>query len=290
MLTRATRAREVVLVLAAITSIQFGAAFAAGLFDRLGPGGTTALRLTIAGLILVVVVRPRVWAWSGGTWLGSAALGLCMAGMNVFFYESIARIPLGVAVSIEFTGPLLVALMNSRRLTELFPVAIAAVGIGIFGVQAYGETAALDPFGVTMALIAAVFWALYILAASRAASQQTGLDVLAGATVMAGALTIWLAIPVATEILSPSMLAAGLALALLASVIPVTCEMTALKTLPKRSFSVLVALEPGAGVLAGYLVLGQSLSGLQGLAVSLIVTAAVLVTVLRQDQRPTLPC
>lgn len=276
-------------MLGSITSLQVGAACASLLFDDLGVAGVSFLRLGIAGLLLMVLVRPRCHRWSGRQWVGSLLLGVCLALMNITFYEAVARVPLGIAIAVQFTGPLLMAALSSRRLVDLLPVLSATAGVGIFGAQALGEGADLRVTGLLVAAAAGAFWACYIVAASHVAGQFTGLEGLAVASLVAGLLSAPGGIVAGgAALLDPSALLAGLGIAVLASVVPYVCEMTALRTMPKRIFSILVALEPVVGVAAGLVLLDQDLSAAQGLGVGLIVLAAISVTGRRSGRRPEL--
>jgi len=263
------------MVLGSCVSLQVGAALAAQLFGTTGPAGTTLLRLGIAGLLLLAVVRPRVRSWSRRQWLAVVAFGASLAGMNGSFYASIDRIPLGTAVTIEFLGPLVLAATQSRRARDLGWVLLAAAGVALLGL-ADGTGGGLDRVGVLFALSAAVFWALYILTSARAGALVPGQGGLAvamalGALVLlpAGAHGAWRAFP------DPHLLLLVGGTALLASVVPYTLEFAALRRLPERVFGVLLSLEPAVATLAGWLLLGQGI-GVPGLvAVGVVVLASI---------------
>ncbi|GID98137.1 DMT family transporter [Amorphoplanes digitatis] len=269
----------VFMVLGSCASLQIGAALAAHLFPATGSAGATLLRLSMAAAVLLVLARPAVRAWRRDQWREVLLLGATLAGMNGFFYAAIARIPLGVAVTIEFLGPLTLAAVLSRRGRDLIWVALAAAGIPALGWTG-PHAAGLDPLGVAYVLVAAVFWALYILASARAGAAVPGQGGLAVA-MTAGALLL---IPgglagAGAALTSPHLLLLALGTGLLASVIPYTLEMSALRRLPRPVFGVLLSLEPAVAALAGWLLLSQSLS-LQAVAgVAIVVLASIGSTV-----------
>jgi inner membrane transporter RhtA len=263
------------LVLTGVTSIQFGAALAATLFDDLGAGGVSLLRLSFAALILVVLWRPRVRGRPARDLRLVAAFGLTLGAMNLLFYEALDRIPLGVAVTMEFAGPLAVAVATSRRRLDLVWAALAALGI-ILLVNPFGAGDGLDPFGVVLILGAAGCWALYILIAQRATHVYEGSEGLALAMVVAALVPIIPGIAQAgTDLLHPAWLAIGCGVALLSSVVPYSLETEALRRLPANVFGVLMSLEPAVAALAGFLVLGQALGALDLVAMALVVAASV---------------
>jgi inner membrane transporter RhtA len=265
----------VLMILGSCTSLQFGAALAAQLFPALGSWGVTCLRLGIAAIILLVVVRPAVRGWTGGQWRAVIGFGLALGAMNGSFYAAIERIPLGTAVAIEFLGPLALSAILSRRAADLACVVLALAGIGMFGLESLTGTGALDPVGVLFALIAAVFWSFYVLASAhvgRTVPGQGGLAIalavgaLALLPLGAGGVTIAFA--------RPSLLLLALGTALLASVIPYTLELAALRRLPRHVFGILLSLEPAIATLAGLLLLAQVPSVFGLIAVVLVVAAS----------------
>lgn len=265
----------VLMILGSCTSLQFGAALAAHLFPALGSWGVTVLRLGIAAVILLVLVRPAVHRWRRGQWRSVVLFGLAMGGMNGSFYAAIDRIPLGTAVAIEFLGPLVLSAILSRRGADLLCVLLALLGVGLFGVESLMGIGELDPLGVLFALIAGVFWALYVLASARVGREVPGQGGLAVA-VGIGALVL---APmggsgVLTAIAHPSLLALGAGTALLASVIPYSLELAALRRLPRNVFGILLSLEPAIATIAGALLLAQMPSGYGVAAVVLVVAAS----------------
>jgi inner membrane transporter RhtA len=258
--------------LASIASVQFGAAFAKTLFDELGAGGTVFLRTLVAAIVLALIWRPRV-AGHDRRDLGLALVfGLVLAAMNFCFYSSIERIPLGIAVTFEFVGPLGVAVFGSRRPLDLLWVVLAATGILLLSDLGAGG---LDRLGVALALFAGVLWAAYILLSARMGRVFPGGAGLALAMVVA---TIPLA-PVGiadggSQLLVPEILLAGAAVGLLGSAIPYALELEALRTMPVGVFGVLMSLEPAVAALAGFVVLDEGLVTREVVAIGLVVAAS----------------
>lgn len=272
--SRGGAAVGVALMLTSVMSLQAGAAVSASLFPRVGPAGTTALRLALASLLLLAVTRPDVRRWDGHRVRSALLLGVTMAGMNGFFYEAIARIPLGTAVTIQFVGPLALAALLSRRGRDLLPVAAAVAGVVLLGVQ-HPPTGQLDRAGVAFALLAGLFWAAYVVAGSRMAATGTGPGGLAAAMGVAAVITLpFGAVSAGTALLDPAILAFGVLIAVMASAIPYVAELAALSRLPKRTFSVLLALEPAAAALVGALFLAQPLTLPVVAAIMLVLLAA----------------
>ena len=269
---RADRIPPVALVLGGIASVQFGAAFAKTVFDEVGPGGAVFLRVAFAAVILCAIWRPALRGRSARDWRLIVAYGFVLAGMNFTYYESLDRIPLGIAVTFEFIGPLGVAIFGSRHALDLLWAALA--GAGILLLSDFG-TADLDPVGVALALTAGGFWATYILLVQRVGRAMEGGQPLALA-MAAGAIMIS---PVGIgqgggELLSVSILVIGAGVAVLSSVIPYTLELEALRRMPSNVFGVLMSLEPAAASLAGFLILGEALAAREIVAIGLVVAAS----------------
>ena len=270
----ADRVPPVALVLAGVTSIQFGAGLAATLFDDLGPAGTSVLRLGWAAIILVALTRPRVRGRSREALRLAVLFGLTLGAMNLTFYEALDRIPLGAAVTIEFAGPLGVAVLKSRRRLDLLWAALAALGIVLLA-NPFGA-GSLDTVGVLLALTAAACWFAYILIAQRATPHFSGSDGVALAMVVAALVPLGPGIAQGgADLLQPHWLAIGAGIALLSSVIPYSLETEALRRLPANVFGILMSLEPAVAALAGLIVLGQSLGASDLVAMALVVTASV---------------
>jgi inner membrane transporter RhtA len=269
---RPDRIPPTLLVVVAIASVQFGAAIAKSLFDELGPGGTVFLRVLFAALVLAAFWRPATRGHSRSDWRLIALFGLSLAAMNLTFYESLDRLPLGVAVTFEFLGPLGVAIAGSRRALDLAWVALAAAGVVLL--SDFGS-ADLDGFGVALALVAGGFWAAYILLSVRVGSRFPGGNGLALAMVAGAVMLVPVGVVDAgTDLLVPWILAAGLAVAILSSAIPYTLEMEALRRLPAGVFGVLMSIEPAMAALAGFIVLNEGLATRELVAILLVVAAS----------------
>lgn len=259
-------------MLGGIASVQLGAALAKTLFDEVPPTAMVWLRLVTSAIVLLVLVRPRLRGRTRSDWSVALAFGCALLAMNWAIYQSFARIPLGVAVTIEFLGPLLLAVVMSRRAADLVWVALAAVGVVLLGY----ERVDLDVVGVLYALAAGVAWACYILLSARTGRRWEGLAGLAVASVVGAVVLAGPAVAVAgSALVDPRVLALGLAIGLLSSVIPYSCELIALRTLPERAFSILMSLEPAAAALAAAVVLREFLTPLQLVAVACVVGASV---------------
>ena len=273
------------LVLIGILSVQFGASIAKSIFDEVAPTTIVWLRLATSAIILALAIRPSLRGKSRSDWLAAVALGVTLGVMNWAFYQSFQRIPLGVAVTLEFLGPLTLAVVGSRRARDLVWVALAAIGVAVLGLS--GSGGALDVAGVVFALVAGACWAAYILLSAQTGRRWPGLDGLAVASVVAALLLTPAAIGVGgSDLLDPRVLMIGALVGLLSSVIPYSCEMVALRTLKPAVFSILMSLEPAAAALAGMLVLDEFLTGEQWLAMVFIIIASVGAT---RSQRTVAP-
>jgi inner membrane transporter RhtA len=237
-----------------------------------GPAGTVLLRQAFAALVLVLAWRPRIRGRSAADWRLVAAFGVVLATMNLSIYAAIDRIPLGIAVTIEFVGPLGVAVAGSRRALDLLWVALAAGGILLL--SDFG-TADLDLLGVLLALLAGCLWAAYILLAARVGQAFEGAQGLALAMAVGTVVTAPVGIADGgAELLNPAVLAIGFAVAVMSSAIPYTLEMEALRRLPTGVFGVLMSLEPAMAALAGFIVLDEGLAAYEVVAIALVVTAS----------------
>ncbi|WP_299051925.1 EamA family transporter [uncultured Nocardioides sp.] len=262
--------RAVVLVLVGVVSVQVGAAFAKDLFDEVSPTGMVWLRLATSTLVLLLVARPSLRGRTRDDWLTMVAFGLTLGLMNWAIYQSFARIPLGIAVTIEFVGPLGVALVGSRRVRDLLWVGLAGLGVVLLGL----ERADLDPVGVAFALLAGAAWATYILLSQRTGARWAGLDGLALASLV-GMLLLTPFVLASGEgsLLDPRILLIGLVVGLMSSVLPYSCELVALRTLPSSTFGILMSLEPAVAALAAIVVLGELLAPTQWAAVACVIVA-----------------
>lgn len=262
------------LVLAGILSVQFGAGIAKSLFDEVAPTTIVWLRLATSAVVLVLVARPALRGKSHSDWLVAIALGASLGVMNWAIYQSFLRIPLGVAVTLEFVGPLTLAVVGSRRARDLVWVALAGAGVAVLGLS--GSDGALSVVGVLFALLAGACWAAYILLSAQTGRRWPGLDGLAVASVVAMLLLTPSAIGTGgSDLLDPRILLLGAAVGMLSSVIPYSCEMVALRTIRPSVFSILMSLEPAAAALAGILVLDEFLTAEQWVAMAFIIVASV---------------
>ncbi|HEY7523606.1 MAG TPA: EamA family transporter [Candidatus Limnocylindrales bacterium] len=262
------RAVAVGLVLIAAASPQVGAAFAVTLFDELGPAGTAFLRLAFAAVVLWAIWRPRL---TGDLRL-AGAFGVALGLMNWSFYEAIDRIPLGVAVTIEFAGPLLVAVIGSRRLLDGVWIALAAAGIVLLVNPGGGS---VDPIGVGFALVAGGCWMAYIYLSKRTGAAFAGGSGLALAMAV-GALIVLPAgaIGARAALAEPDLLVAALVVALVSSVLPYSLELVALRRLPEAVYGVLVSLDPAVAALAGFAVLHQDLVARDVVGIAMVIVAS----------------
>jgi inner membrane transporter RhtA len=250
-------------------SPQLGAAFAVTLFDELGPGGAAFLRLAFAATVLWAIWRPRL----AGDLRLAGAFGVALGLMNWSFYEAIDRIPLGIAVTIEFLGPLGVAVALSLRRLDLVWVAFAATGVALFADR--GEGGSLDPVGVAFVLGAAAFWAAYILLSARTGRAFPGGAGLTLAMLVGGALLVPIGVTDGgSALLEPELLAAGAAVAFLASALPYALELEALRRLPTGLFGIVLSIEPAVAALMGFVVLGQDLGARDVVAIGLVTAAS----------------
>lgn len=284
------------LMAVSIGSVQFGSAIASTLFPALGAPGTVLLRLLLAGGLLAALLRPRVHRWSWQALGGCAVLGAAMAGMNGLFYLSIERLPLGVAVSVELLGPLVLSVLQARRAQDVLWSALALAGVVLLGARALGDGAlgdagaggGLDVLGLVLAASAGACWAGYILASARVGRLVPGtgglaVSLLTGALLMApfgvgGALVV---------LERPELLLAAAAVAVLSSVVPYGADLAALRRLPTRVFGVLMSLQPAAAALAGLVVLGQGLAPVELVALVLVSGASAGVALSRRRGEPT---
>jgi len=260
------------LVLGAVASVQIGASLAKSLFDDVGPGGTVLLRVLLAAVLLCLIWRPSARGLTRSQLMLVLGYGVALAGMNFAFYAALDRIPLGVAVTLEFVGPLGVAVAGSRRALDLLWVVLAAGGILLLADLGGDDS---DAAGVALALLAGGFWAAYILIAARAGAAFAGGSGLAVAMVVAGAVLLPFGIADGgAELLEPGVLAVGAGVAILSSAVPYSLELEALRRLPARVFGVLMSLEPGMAALAGFVVLGEALGTREVIAIGLVVVAS----------------
>ena len=265
-------------LLGAMLSITYGATLAKAMFASVGAAGTTSLRLCAGALILALLLRP--WRARPGrrAWPVLLGYGVALGAMNLCFYMAIRTVPLGVAIAIEFTGPLLTAVLGSRRRLDFLWVALAAAGILLLS-PAVPAAHRLDPAGVLFALAAGGCWALYILFGQRA-GRAVGAPAAALGTAVAAIVVLPIGlIHAGTALLAPPVLLGGLAIGVFCSAVPFSLDMMALTRLPAKTFGVLTSLEPVIGALMGLVLLHQALAGWQWAGIAVIAAAAAGATV-----------
>ena len=269
------------LVLAAVVSVQFGGALAATLVPVVGVFGSVTLRLTIAAAVLLAIARPRLKGRNTADWLVVVIFGAVLAMMNLFFYGSLARIPIGVVVTIEFIGPLVLATVLSHRRKDLLAVAGAALGVVLISGIIGTPWAEVDLTGLGLALAAGASWAAYIVFSRRTGARFAQLDGLAIAMTIAAALVAPVGIATGGSALwTPDALWRGAGIAVLSSVLPYSLELIALRRLAAHVFGILLSLEPAVAAvaaLAGLMVLRQQLTAVQLLGMACVIAASGLV-------------
>lgn len=269
----------VTLILFCAVSIQFGAAFAVYLFPYMGAWGVTAFRLGVAALIMLMVVRPRVRSWSWDQWRAVLLFGLAMAGMNGFFYQALSRIPLGLAVAVEFAGPLLLSIVLSQRRIDLLWSALASLGLGILGFEALSGSENINLLGLFFAFIAGLFWAAYILYSARVGEVIDGAAGLSIATLVAMLVILPLGFSgAAIALADPKLILFAVLTGLLSSAIPYSLEFLALRKIPRNVFSILLSLEPAVAALAGWILLHQATGLWRWIAIFLLIAASIGIT------------
>lgn len=269
------------LVLAGVVSVQFGGALAATLVPQIGAAGSVVLRLLLATALLLVIARPRWRGHSRRDWVTVICFGVALGLMNFAFYASLGHLPIGVAVTIEFIGPLALAAVLSRRPRDLLAVAGAAIGVLLISQALSLPLDELERTGIVLALLAGACWAGYIVFSGRTGAAFPQLEGLALAMVVATAVVlpfgIWDVSVHGTGAWDGTVLLKGLGIAVLSSVLPYSLELVALRRLAPAVFGILLSLEPAVAALAGLLVLGQRLSPVQLGGMALVVFASVLV-------------
>ncbi len=280
----------VAALLVSIFCFQIGASIAKQLFPLVGAEGTVALRVGLSAVMMLAIGRPWRAPWRGANWRALLVYGVSLGTMNFLFYMALRTIPLGIAVALEFSGPLAVALIHSRRVVDFLWVALAVTGLALL-LPIHAGAAALDWTGVAFALGAAVCWALYIVFGQKAGASlgqyATGLGIAVAACVIfpIGFVHAGMAL------FRPDVLPLGIGVAILSSAFPYTLEMFALTRLPTQAFGTLMSLEPAAGALMGLLLLGEQLSFLQWTAIVIVILASMgtALTVKSGEAHPRLP-
>ena len=276
-------------VLGSVTALGIGTSFAKQLFPLVGSLGTTALRVGFSALLLLALWRPWRWPLSRVDALSVLRYGVALGFMNLLFYMSLRTIPFGMAVAIEFSGPLAVAMFSSRKPIDFVWLALAVAGLGLLLPLGHG-VASLDPEGVMYALAAAVCWGAYIVFGKRLSHLHAGHSVAVGLSVAALTVVpfgVWHA---GSALLDPRILLFGLGVAAISSALPISLEMMALKRLPQSAFGIMTSMEPAVAALLGLLMLDEHLDRLQWLAIVCIMLAAAGSSVTaRRDLPPSAP-
>lgn len=256
---------------ASMLTVQVGIAVSVGLFDRVGPEGAAFLRLAWAGVILLLVVRPRRAQFTRSSFLACVALGVVTAGVTMLFMGAVARLPMGTASALEFLGPLGVAVVRSHGRGRLYAL-LAAAGVLLLTEPWHGGT---DPVGVALALGAALCWASYILLTQKVGDEVTGITGLAVSMPVAGLVATAVAGPSTFGHLTPELLLYGLGLAILLPVVPFVLELLALRRLNTGAFGTLMALEPAFALLVGLVLLHQVPGALPVVGILCVIAAGI---------------
>jgi inner membrane transporter RhtA len=275
----------IALLLAAMVSFQAGAAIAKTLFPVVGPLGMVAVRIALGTIILCIVMRPWRVRITASTWRPLAVYGMSLGLMNLMYYLSLSRVPLGIAVAIEFTGPLAVAVFSSRRPLDFCWIALAAAGLLLLLPVAHIGVG-IDPLGALYALAAGGCWALYIVY-----GQKAGADHGAQTATIGSLIAAFIVVPIGLvdrgqALFSSSVLLPGLAVGVLSTALPYTLEMFSLTRLPARTFGILMSIEPAFGALIGYFYLHEWLTAVQWTAIGLVIAASIGATASAQQKIP----
>ncbi|MBU1272073.1 MAG: DMT family transporter [Alphaproteobacteria bacterium] len=269
---------------AGMVTLAGGTSFAKTLFPLIGAQGTSAYRVGISAVLLVAVFRPWRFRLSRAD-LGAIALyGVVLGAMNLSFYMSLRTIPLGLAIAIEFMGPLSLALIHSRKPIHFVCVGFAVLGLSLL-LPLKAGTGALDPVGMALAAFAGLCWALYIVFGKRLSHIHAGQSVALGMSVAAMVVVPFGVAHAGAALLNPAIILAGVAVAIFSSALPYSLEMVALRGIPKRTFGVVLSAEPAVGALAGLIVLHEHLTGQQWLAIAAIVVASVGAIATTREER-----
>jgi inner membrane transporter RhtA len=275
----------IALLLAAMMSVQAGASIAKTMFPVVGPVGMVALRIALGTLVLCILMRPWRARITATTWAPLAVYGVTLGVMNLFYYLSLSRVPLGIAVAIEFTGPLAVAVLSSRRLLDFCWILLAAAGLLLLLPVAHVGVG-IDPLGGLYALAAGACWALYIIYGQKAGADHGTQTVAIGSLISA-----LIVIPIGLldrgpALFSSSILLPGLAVGILSTALPYTLEMYALTRLPARTFGILMSIEPAFGALIGFVYLHEWLTAIQWTAIALVIVASIGATASARQKIP----
>ena len=273
------------LLLTAMVSVQAGASIAKTMFPLIGPIGMVAVRIALGTIILCGVLRPWRARITAVTWRPLAVYGVSLGVMNMFYYLALSRIPLGITVAIEFTGPLAVAVLSSRRLIDFGWVLLAAAGLLLLLPVAHIGVGT-DPRGALYALIAGACWALYIVYGQKAGVNHGAQSAALGSVIAAICIVPIGLFERGPTLFSSSILLPGLAVAVLSTAIPYSLEMVALTRLPARTFGVLMSMEPAFGAVIGYVYLHEWLTAVQWTAILLVILASIGATASAHQRLP----
>lgn len=279
----------VVTLLLSIISLCLGTSFAKGLFASIGPLGTTAFRLFFSAVLLWIAWRPWRFSMARADWLTIVPYGITLVGMNSFFYLSLQTIPLGIALSIEFMGPLGLAIYSSRTHYDFLWIILALLGLYLLlwpHDAGAAQLASLSWIGVSYAFTAGIFWALYIIVGQRARRLHPGVVTSYGVAIAAMIILPFGLVAGGANMWQPTIILFGLGVAILSSAIPYSLEIVALRILPRQTFSIMLSLEPAVGAVVALLVLGEVLDQHQWLAIVLVVIASMgcTMTAMRQHK------
>jgi inner membrane transporter RhtA len=275
------------LVVAGLALQEVGASFAVLLFPAIGALGVVSLRLGFSALILLAVSRPTLRGYTRASWATVVSFGVAIAAMNFLFYEALARIPLGAAVTIEVLGPLAVSVFTSRKRSRWVWAVVALVGVALLGQGSFGH---LDPLGVVFAAGAGATWAGYILLSARTGQHFPRFDGLAIAMSVGALVALPFGITVTgAALFEPQILLLGAAVALLSSTLPYAFELLALRRLPAATFSILMSLAPAIATLAGLVILHQRFTVVGAIAIGLVIAASIGAVRSARPQPPTEP-
>lgn len=261
------------MLLVAMMSIQSGASLAKSLFPVVGAQGTTALRLIFASILMVLILRPWRTTFTASSLRSVLIYGIALGGMNFLFYMAIRTIPLGIGVALEFTGPLAVALLHSRKITDFIWIILAVIGLALL--IPMGQTDALDLTGALYALGAGVCWAAYILFGQKAGADHGVQTAALGVVIAAIFIAPFGVAHAGAALLDPALIPIALGVAILSTALPYSLEMIALTRMPARTFGTLMSMEPAIGALMGLVFLHEALSLTQWLAIGAIIVASI---------------
>lgn len=259
--------------LASMVCVQGGASFAKQLFPEIGAIGTGTLRIGLSAILLTIINRPKFSLFTKKQWLYCSIYGLGIAAMNIIFYLAIQRIPLGLGVTVEFIGPLFLALVLSRKWMDIFWALLACMGI-LFIVP--WQSNDVDLLGLFLAFLAGIFWALYILMGSKVTAIMSGKDAVTTGMLFASCLIIPFALwDGAVFNLTPILFSKGLGVAVLSSALPFSLDLVALKQLPAKTFSILTSLQPAFAAFSGLIFLSEKLTLLQWISIACVISASI---------------